>query len=358
MTKKSFVSVSRVVLLLILTSLLLTGCGCKHEWQAADCNTPKTCAKCQVTEGEPLNHTWADATCDTPKTCTACNKTEGEALAHTWVEVSCAAPKHCSVCNATEGEALAHTWVKTTCTTPRTCSVCNFTEDTAPGHTWRDANCVYPKYCPVCYAEEGSALGHQWMDATIEAPKTCKICGATEGSKIIPGHFLFTTSACKPLFGTWTSVTNLSAKDIIGEGCVGTLDLQYAITFENDGYYQESTTIINKDQFEKNVENYYIEQLYKELAAQGYSQAQADEAMKIAYGMDVKAYAHKLATSLNYSAIFSSTSSGVYYVFENYLYTGSKNSISLSSDIFSISGKTLTIKSRTNDSPDLVLTKS
>lgn len=106
MTKKSFVSVSRVVLLLILMSLLLTGCECRHDWQAADCNTPKTCSKCNATEGEVLDHTWADATCETPKTCTACNKTEGDALGHKWEDATTEAPKTCSVCQKTEGEAI------------------------------------------------------------------------------------------------------------------------------------------------------------------------------------------------------------------------------------------------------------
>ena len=35
----------------------MTGCGCKHEWVDATCTAPKTCSKCQETEGEALGHT-------------------------------------------------------------------------------------------------------------------------------------------------------------------------------------------------------------------------------------------------------------------------------------------------------------
>ena len=72
--------VSHVLPPVLLLGILLTGCGCKHEWQAANCETPKTCTRCQITEGEALGHTWADATTEAPKTCTVCQKTEGEKI--------------------------------------------------------------------------------------------------------------------------------------------------------------------------------------------------------------------------------------------------------------------------------------
>lgn len=47
-----------------------------------------TCTVCQHTktekiEKEPHEHNWIDATCTSPKTCSKCNATEGEVLAHT-----------------------------------------------------------------------------------------------------------------------------------------------------------------------------------------------------------------------------------------------------------------------------------
>lgn len=92
--------------LLLVCAMLLTGCQCSHEWTAADCTTPKTCTKCQETEGEALGHTWQEASCSAPKTCTACALTEGEPLAHTWQEANYQQSETCTVCAATEGEPL------------------------------------------------------------------------------------------------------------------------------------------------------------------------------------------------------------------------------------------------------------
>ena len=82
----------------------------RHIWKEATCETPKTCMKCEATEGSALGHSWKEATCETPKTCTVCGKTEGEALGHSWKAADCTHPKTCTVCGKTEGEALGHQW--------------------------------------------------------------------------------------------------------------------------------------------------------------------------------------------------------------------------------------------------------
>ena len=54
--------------LLVLCIVLLTGCGCQHEWQEATCKAAKTCALCGETEGEPAEHTpeaWVVTSVDT-----------------------------------------------------------------------------------------------------------------------------------------------------------------------------------------------------------------------------------------------------------------------------------------------------
>lgn len=279
MTKKSFVSVSRVLPLLILLGILLTGCGCKHEWQDAGCETPKTCTLCQVTEGEALGHTWADATCETAKTCSTCQKTEGE------------------------------------------------------------------------------ALGHKWEDATTEAPKTCSVCKKTEGEKIITDS-RFTTAANKELFGTWKGVIKVSGSDLIDKTFTDTLNLDYSIIFNNDGSYQEITTLANEEEFVQSVEKFYTDALYKEFTDMGYTQAQADEAMKATYGVDTKTYANKLAIAVNYKSLFANDIKGVYYVAEGKLYSGDAWDKTLDSDTYTITNNTLSIKSLTEEFPDLVLTKS
>jgi len=97
---------AKFITLVLLCALLLTGCGCKHIWYAATCDTPKTCSECGETEGEALGHSWAEATCEEAKHCTYCNKTEGEALGHTWEEATTEAPKTCTTCGETEGERI------------------------------------------------------------------------------------------------------------------------------------------------------------------------------------------------------------------------------------------------------------
>ena len=54
MTRKPFRFAFCAVHLVILMSLLLPGCGCKHEWRDATTEAPKTCSICQKTEGERI----------------------------------------------------------------------------------------------------------------------------------------------------------------------------------------------------------------------------------------------------------------------------------------------------------------
>ena len=72
----------RILIILMLCLIILTGCACKHQLSDATCLTPKTCTLCGETEGEPAGHIWVDATCDFPKTCSVCAATEGQPLAH------------------------------------------------------------------------------------------------------------------------------------------------------------------------------------------------------------------------------------------------------------------------------------
>ena len=73
---------NRILALLLLLSLVLTGCGCRHEWTEADCLNPRLCAKCQQTEGEALGHNWSPATCTQAETCLRCGAVQGQPLEH------------------------------------------------------------------------------------------------------------------------------------------------------------------------------------------------------------------------------------------------------------------------------------
>ncbi len=61
-----------------------TAPACTHEWKAATCTAPKTCTKCNATEGSAAGHSWKDATCTAPKTCSVCGTTEGNKGSHTF----------------------------------------------------------------------------------------------------------------------------------------------------------------------------------------------------------------------------------------------------------------------------------
>lgn len=175
------------VSILLLANVFLTGCCLKHDWQEADCTTPKTCFKCGKEEGEALGHDWQEATCTEPKTCSVCGKTKGEALEHTWEEATCTEPKTCSVCGRTEGEALGHTWQEATCQNPKTCSVCGMTEGGLAEHKWQEATCQKPKTCSVCGTQEGGLGEHRTgVAATYWSAAVCSVCGAPFGERLVP----------------------------------------------------------------------------------------------------------------------------------------------------------------------------
>lgn len=100
----------KVFLIIFSLSILLlfSGCCLSHEWVEASCTAPKTCSKCEKTEGEPLEHQWKEATCIEPKTCTSCAATEGEKLEHTFGKE----------------EILDPNYVEATATFVKTCTNC------------------------------------------------------------------------------------------------------------------------------------------------------------------------------------------------------------------------------------------
>ncbi len=302
-----------VVLSPLMLILLLTACGCEHEWQEASCSAPKTCSACGETEGETLPHTWLDATCSAAKTCSVCNTTEGEALPHTWLDATCTVPKTCSVCSATEGEPLGHTWQDATCTTVKTCTVCQVTEGEPLGHTWQDATCTVPKTCSVCSTTEGQTAAHTWQEATTEAPKTCSVCKKTEGSKLQTDS-RFTTKSTKQLQGTWVSNV-LFTDEMMGLTNFGNAQCVMILTFGNTGSFSMSVKIRDENDFLKKLKAYTVEDMYTTFAQQGMSRAEADQAMLSTYGLNVNDYVDAVLDGYDVNEALSAyNSKGVYYV--------------------------------------------
>ncbi len=304
--KKS--TISLLLALLLCLSLVLTGCGCKHEWEKANCEDPKTCELCGETEGDAKGHDWKDATCEEPKTCSECKKTSGEALGHTWVDATCEKPKTCSVCNKTEGETAEHTW----------------------------------------------------EEATTEAPKTCSVCQKTEGEKITTDS-RFKTSACKDLIGTWEGTIDMPGESFVDVSYTHTVPLKYTITFHNDGKYHEILTYADKDAFVLDLENFCADMLYAELEKQGLSKDQADAAVKTQFGKDVKEYAKTAmadpAVAISDSNLAKAEVNAVYYVADGKVYSGANWNATMGSDTYSITGDKLTIDKLSTMFPGLVFTK-
>ena len=175
---------------------------CAHEWSAATCTAPKTCTKCNATEGEAAGHDWADATCVTAKTCKTCNEVTGLPVGHAWVEATCSTPKTCSNCGETVGSPAAHLndivleGVAATCTTDgltegKKCSACDtvtVAQQTIPAaHTWVEATCTAPKTCSVCNTTEGDPAPHTEVDIPGREP-TCVEDGVTAGKECSVCH--------------------------------------------------------------------------------------------------------------------------------------------------------------------------
>lgn len=250
MKKVSLLILVSLILLLTFASCTLLDellgkapAECEHEWTEATCTAPKTCTKCNATEGEAAAHNWAAATCTAPKTCKTCNKTEGTPNGHTEVTLEAVAPtctstgltegKKCSVCNTVTKEQttvakLAHTEVDVpgtaaTCTTAgltdgKQCSVCqtwtvpqqtipagNHALSTIPGNapTCTQDGLTEGKECLECHEiivpqQPIPATGHDY-EADVTEPTctkagsttyTCSVCGDTytEAGEAALGH--------------------------------------------------------------------------------------------------------------------------------------------------------------------------
>ena len=277
------------VLAALLLASVLSGCQwlCRHDWEAATCEAPKTCVKCDLTEGETLGHQWEKATCEVPRTCSRCGDTRGE-------------PK-------------GHRWVDATCVTPRTCSVCGKIRGEPAGHDWLEATCLEPKTCTVCAATEGTPLYHQWQEATTEAPKTCTRCGRTIGFAI-DADARFTTAETAALQGTWMTDFAVSGSMVGEAGFTDELKGTAYITFGSAGTLSIRLETRNMAEFEAALLRYIKLRIYGEFAAKGLGQSAADLAIQAAFGVSTDEYAEQMLEQINVPGIIEElTKTRVYY---------------------------------------------
>lgn len=285
-----------LIVLALICAMVLCACGCSHEeWIEADCDTPKTCAECGETEGEPLGHDWQDATCEVAKRCETCGSVDGQPL----------------------------------------------------GHAWTDADCLTAKTCTVCDKTEGEALGHNWLDATTEDPQTCDRCALTEGERIVTDP-RFTTDACRHAFGEWHCTATVS-EDMIGLPGFGSFDCIVKIVLNPDSTMSLNVALADADAFNAALIQYVVNVSYEELSSSGLSKEEIDQLVMENYGMTMEEFAAEAAKTMDFNTMLAAfTMNGVYYIDGDKLYSG-ENWDSLAFDNAVFEGDTMTL-------PDGVLT--
>lgn len=96
----------RILPILLIVLLTLSGCACRHQWQGGSCTQSRICAHCGQEEGTAPGHTWQSATCTEPARCSSCGQTQGDPLPHRWQSATTEKPKTCADCGAVEGERI------------------------------------------------------------------------------------------------------------------------------------------------------------------------------------------------------------------------------------------------------------
>lgn len=252
--------ISILFVLIMALMLALTGCKCEHEWIEADCDTPKTCNLCQLTEGEPRPHEFAEADCVTPETCVLCGQTRGQ---------------------------------------------------TAP-HPWLDANCQAPKTCEHCGATEGELGGHVWLDATTDAPKTCSLCAVTEGEKINTDP-RFTTAATVQLQGIWACEYTFSGEELgIGE-VLDEIPATLFIKMEPDGTFMTSVKVNDDGAYMAEITRITTEFVYDTYKTMEMDEEATKAEIMDTYGMTIEEYVEDLAARSARLRFEAYLEDGVYY---------------------------------------------
>ena len=213
-----------IIITALLCILILTGCGCEHEWQEATCDAPKTCKECGATEGEKLEHKWLEATCDDPETCSICGRTVGFKLGHDWFGNECTA--NCTRCGADDPSLPGHDWNNPRCGEIMTCLQCGVEEGDPREHDWIEADCNKAKHCKSCDIKEGVALGHT-LDANSDGVTgICTTCNKAVEKYFTADHDLWCwtvydiaedgsyTNAVSYLFDSWGSAEFHNYKEI------------------------------------------------------------------------------------------------------------------------------------------------
>ena len=150
--------------LCILFTLVACGGNCDHTY---DNGCDAECNECGEIR-EPTAHDYEKADCDTPRTCKICGATDGEALGHIWSEASCTVARSCKNCGLSEEGFAAHIPMEDDgdCTTAITCKNCLevLTEARNEHQDGEDdGDCTTPIKCVFCGKDTIDAFSHIFM---------------------------------------------------------------------------------------------------------------------------------------------------------------------------------------------------
>ncbi len=178
---------------------------CEHNWIEASCEAPKTCNKCNTTEGEAAGHEYNEV-----DLCIVCgeyvpfvihmtdiwgNGWNGNALlayenGELVKELTFdAGEKSTQTVDYHEGSEYYFVWqeglnadqcaftiMRKDVTLFETADASTFVDGQTVfaicEHAWSEATCVDPKTCEKCYMIEGEALGHSYNEEEV-----CTVCG-------------------------------------------------------------------------------------------------------------------------------------------------------------------------------------
>lgn len=253
----------KIICWLLATSLLLTltACGCKHEWNSA--------------------------TCDTPKTCVKCGETDGTAPGHSWLQAGCIGSQSCTKCGISQGEPL--------------------------GHDWQAANCTVAEKCSRCKETRGSALGHRWEDSVTDASRNCVVCGYFEENR----DPRFSAEEIKSLRGQWCHETTFQgtwfSMDKTYDGLACTLILE----LDSVGNGTLRAEFPDEKAFMKVYKRQFIKDTYAEFRYEGLTKEETDLVMDRLYGMTMDQYAATEIENMTQEEIYGEFSRNLAYYADN-----------------------------------------
>ena len=146
----------------------------------------------QTTQKATIKHSWIEADCENPRTCAKCGTTEGEALGHRPEadDGNCVTDTLCRVCDKVLAPGFAHTPLEDDgdCTTEVLCSVCdNIAIEARENHEGGVANCVKGEVCDICDTEYGDiAPDNHSFDAELGECTQCGLMIAIDATEITP----------------------------------------------------------------------------------------------------------------------------------------------------------------------------